>query len=121
CDNLDFLDADIAILGVPNDMTTAWRSGARMGPRSIREQSSLYAFGSNYDFEKGITYDNTDWKIVDCGDVSVINGDVEQTHENTEEHVRKIISKGAIPIILGGDHSVTNPVAFALDSHEKVN
>lgn len=121
CTNLDELDADIAILGVPNDMTTAWRSGARMGPRSIREQSSLYAFGSGYDHERDIVYDSTGWKIVDCGDISVINGDVEQTHENTEEAVRKIISKGAIPIILGGDHSVTNPVAFALDSHEKVN
>lgn len=121
CTNLDELDADIAIIGVPNDMTTAWRSGARMGPRSIREQSSLYAFGSGYDHEKDIMYDNDGFKIVDCGDVSIINGDVEQSHENTEEAIRKIISKGATPIVLGGDHSVTNPVAFALDSHEKVN
>src|SRR5690606_7849847 len=115
------LDADFAIIGVPNDMTTAWRSGARMGPRSIREQSSLYAFGSGYDHERDIVYNNDGWKIVECGDVSIINGDVEQSHENTEEVIRKIISKGAIPIVLGGDHSVTNPVAFALESEEKVN
>lgn len=121
CTNLDELDADFAIIGVPNDMTTAWRSGARMGPRSIREQSSLYAFGSGYDHEKDIVYDNKDWKIVDCGDVSIITGDVEQSHENTEEAIRKIIAKGAIPIVLGGDHSITNPVAFALESKEKVN
>lgn len=121
CTNLDELDADFAIIGVPNDMTTAWRSGARMGPRSIREQSSLYGFGSGYDHEKDIVYNNEGWKIVDCGDVSIINGDVEQSHENTEEVLRKVIEKGAIPIVLGGDHSVTNPVAFALDSHEKVN
>lgn len=121
CTNLDELDADFAIIGVPNDMTTAWRSGARMGPRSIREQSSLYAFGSGYDHEKDIVYNNDGWKIVDCGDVSIINGDVEQSHENAEEAIRKIISKGAIPIVLGGDHSVTNPAAFALESHQKVN
>ncbi|MBS4201720.1 agmatinase [Bacillus sp. FJAT-49732] len=121
CTNLEELDADFAIIGVPNDMTTAWRSGARMGPRSIREQSSLYAFGSGYDHERDIVYNNDGWKIVDCGDVSIINGDVEQSHENTEEVIRKIISKGAIPIVLGGDHSITNPVAFALESEEKVN
>jgi len=121
CTDLESLDADIAILGVPNDMTTAWRSGARMGPRSIREQSSLYSFGSGYDHEKDILYDMTDVKVVDCGDVPIINGDVEQSHENTEEMVRKIIEKGAMPVILGGDHSITNPVAFALDTFKKVN
>src|SRR5690625_5650061 len=106
CTNLDELDADVAIIGVPNDMSTAWRSGARMGPRSIREQSSLYAFGSGYDHERDIVYDNSGFKIVDCGDVSIINGDVEQSHENTEEFIRKVIDKGTIPIVLGGDHSV---------------
>ncbi|GIN93814.1 SpeB arginase/agmatinase/formimionoglutamate hydrolase SpeB [Siminovitchia terrae] len=122
CTDLEELDADFAIIGVPNDMTTAWRSGARMGPRSIREQSSLYAFGSGYDHEKDIVYNNDGWKIVDCGDVSIINGDVEQSHENTEEAIRKIISKGSIPIVLGGDHSVTNPIAFALEENkEKIN
>src|SRR5699024_1484361 len=121
CTSLDELNADFAIIGVPNDMTTAWRSGARMGPRSIREQSSLYAFGSGYDHERDIVYNDEDWKIVDCGDVSIINGDVEQSHENTEEAIRKIISKGTIPIVLDGDHSITNPVAFALESEEKVN
>lgn len=121
CKDLDNLDADFAIVGVPNDMTTAWRSGARMGPRSIREQSTLYAFGAGYDHEKGITYDNSNYKIVDCGDVSIINGDVEQSHENTEEFIRTIVEKGAIPVVLGGDHSITSPVAFALEKHEKVN
>ncbi|MFD2115142.1 agmatinase [Paenibacillus yanchengensis] len=122
CNNLDELDADFAIIGVPNDMTTAWRSGARMGPRSIREQSSLYAFGSGYDHERDIVYNNDGYKIVDCGDVSIINGDVEQSHENAEEAIRKIIAKGAIPIVLGGDHSVTNPAAFALaEYNEPIN
>ncbi|WP_340084296.1 agmatinase [Siminovitchia sp. FSL H7-0308] len=121
CTDLDDLNADFAIIGVPNDMTTAWRSGTRMGPRSIREQSSLYAFGAGYDHEKDIVYDNDGWKIVDCGDVSIINGDIEQSHENTEEAIRNIIAKGAIPIVMGGDHSITSPVAFALESHQKVN
>lgn len=121
CTNLDELDADVAIIGVPNDISTAWRSGARMGPRSIREQSSLYAFGPNYDPETDTDYFGDQWKIVDCGDVPMVNGDLEQCHENTEEAIRKIIDKGAIPVVLGGDHAITIPVAYALEKHERVN
>ncbi len=121
CTNLDELDADVAIIGVPNDMSTAWRSGCRMGPRSIREQSSLYAFGPGYDPERDIEYLGDEWKIVDCGDVQMVNGDLEQCHENTEAAIRKIISKGAMPVVLGGDHSITIPVAYALDTMEHVN
>src|ERR1700739_2126892 len=45
CVDWDKIDADVAILGAPNDMGTQWRSGARFGPRSIREASTLFAFG----------------------------------------------------------------------------
>lgn len=121
CTNLDELDADVAIIGVPNDLTTAWRSGSRMGPRSIREESLLYAFGPGYDPERDMEYLGNEWKIVDCGDVAMANGDLEQCHENTEAAIRKIISKGAIPVVMGGDHSITSPVAFALDTEENVN
>lgn len=121
CTNLNELDADVAIIGVPNDLSTAWRSGSRMGPRSIREQSSLYAFGPGYDPERDEEYLGDEWKIVDCGDVPMVNGDLEQCHENTEEAIRKIISKGAMPVVIGGDHAVTIPVAYALDVEEHVN
>lgn len=122
CNNLDELDADVAIIGVPNDLSTAWRTGARMGPRSIREQSTLYAYGpAGYDPERDIEYLGPKWKIVDCGDVPLVNGDLEQCHENTEKVIRKIISKGAMPVTIGGDHSITIPIAHALDTIEKVN
>ncbi|MFD1037281.1 agmatinase [Virgibacillus byunsanensis] len=121
CNNLDELDADVAIIGVPNDMSTAWRSGCRMGPRSIREMSSLYAFGPGYDPERDEDYLGDQWKIVDCGDVPMVNGDLEQCHENTEEMIKKIIEKGAIPVVMGGDHAITIPVAYALMPHKKVN
>src|SRR5699024_6325730 len=119
--NLDDLDADVAIIGVPNDMSTAWRSGTRMGPRSIREQSSLYAFGPGYDPERDTNYLGDKWKIVDCGDVPMINGDLEQCHENTEEMIRKIIEKDTIPVVLGGDHSISIPTTYALDYYQNVN
>jgi agmatinase len=88
-----------------------------MGPRGIREGSTLYSFGLNgaYDIEKDITYLGPRWKVVDCGDVDMVHGDMMQCHENTEEAIRKIVSKGAMPVVLGGDHSITIPVGKALE------
>ncbi|MEH7483352.1 agmatinase [Neobacillus drentensis] len=117
CSDINQLDADVAVIGVPNDMGTQWKSGARMGPRGIREGSTLYSFGLNgaYDIEKDITYLGPRWKVVDCGDVDMVHGDMMQCHENTEEAIRKIVLKGAMPVVLGGDHSITFPVGKALE------
>ncbi|WP_066073573.1 agmatinase [Neobacillus soli] len=117
CPDLDQLDADVAVIGVPNDMGTQWKSGARMGPRGIREGSTLYSFGLNgaYDIEKDIMYLGPEWNVVDCGDVDMVHGDIMQCHENTEEAIRKIVSKGAMPVVLGGDHSITIPVGKGLE------
>lgn len=117
CPDLDKLDADVAVIGVPNDMGTQWKSGARMGPRGIREGSTLYSFGLNgaYDIEKDIMYLGPKWKVVDCGDVDMVHGDIMQCHENTEATIRKIVAKGAMPVVLGGDHSITIPVGKALE------
>ncbi|WP_027416654.1 agmatinase [Aneurinibacillus terranovensis] len=118
CTNLNDLDADIAIIGVPYDMGAQWRSGTRFGPRGIREASTLYSFGlgGSYDPERDEMFLAPPWRIVDCGDVDIVHGDLQQSFENIEEAVRKIISKGAMPVVLGGDHSITIPVAQALDS-----
>ncbi|MFE5429440.1 agmatinase [Peribacillus simplex] len=117
CPDLDQLDADVAVIGVPNDMGTQWKSGARMGPRGIREGSTLYSFGLDgaYDIENDIMYLGPKWKVVDCGDVDMVHGDMMQSHDNTEEAIRKIVSKGAMPVVLGGDHSITIPVGKGLD------
>lgn len=117
CADLDELDADVAVIGVPNDMGTQWRSGARMGPRAVREGSTLYSFGLDgaYDIENDITYLGPRWNVVDCGDVDIIHGDIMQSHDNTEEAIRKIVDKGAMPVVIGGDHSITAPVGKALE------
>lgn len=117
CPDLDQLDADVAVIGVPNDMGTQWKSGARMGPRGIREGSTLYSFGLDgaYDIENDIMYLGPKWKVVDCGDVDIVHGDMIQSLDNTEEAIRKIVSKGAMPVVLGGDHSITIPVGKGLD------
>lgn len=118
CTNLDELDADVAIIGVPYDMGTQWRPGTRFGPRGIRDGSTLYCFGleGSYDPERDDTYLAPPWRIVDCGDVDMVHGDLEQCFENIETAIRKIVSKGALPIVLGGDHSTTIPFGKSLDS-----
>src|SRR5271154_4031898 len=81
------IDADVAILGVPFDMGTQYRAGARFGPRGIREASTLYSFGHDgaYDHEDDVVYMPTDQvKMVDIGDADVVHTDTERSHANIE-------------------------------------
>ncbi|MDR7869352.1 MAG: agmatinase [Tissierellaceae bacterium] len=124
CNNFDDLDADIAILGVPYDTGIGYLSGTRLGPRRIREVSTHYARGDVgfYDPEKDEQVLAAPIKIVDCGDADVLHGDIEFSFDSIEYAVRKILEKGAIPAIMGGDHSITIPTGRALESlGEKIN
>jgi len=106
----DAIDADVAVLGAPFDFGTQWRAGARFGPRGIREASTLFAFGhaGAYDHEEDVTYlDGA--RIVDIGDADIIHTDTEGSHACIEHGVRKILAAGALPVVLGGDHSVNIP------------
>ena len=106
------INADYAILGAPFDFGSQYRPGARFGPRSIREASTLFSFGhaGAYDHEDDITYLEQDKvKIVDIGASDIIHTDTIKSHNNIEVGVRSILKAKAIPIILGGDHSVNIP------------
>jgi agmatinase len=110
------IDADFAILGAPFDFGTQWRAGARFGPRGIREASTLFSFGhaGAYDHEDDVTYlDGV--RIVDIGDADIVHTDTETSHANIEAGVRAILAAGAVPVVLGGDHSINIPCirAFA--------
>ncbi|MEL0437850.1 agmatinase [Phycobacter sp. K97] len=123
-DDWNAIDADAAILGAPFDFGAQWRSGARMGPRAIREASTLFSFGhaGAYDFEDDITYlDPEKVSIVDLGDADIIHTDTMQSHANIEYGVRKILEAGALPVVLGGDHSVNIPCINAFDDQEPIH
>jgi agmatinase len=110
----DAIEADVAILGAPYDAGTQWRAGARFGPRAIREASTLFAFGHAYDHEDDTVYlDRV--RIVDIGDADIVHTDTLTSHANIELGVRKILAAGALPVVLGGDHSINIPCieAFA--------
>ncbi len=120
----DALDADVVVLGVPVDMGTQYRAGARFGPRAIREASTLFSFGHGgaYDHEDDVVYLPLDKvRIVDAGDADVIHTDTETSHANAEAAVRKILSRGALPLLLGGDHSVTIPNLRAFEDHGPIH
>jgi agmatinase len=110
------IDADVAVLGVPYDMGTQYRPGARFGPRAIREASTLFSFGHSgaYDHEDDVTYLPADKvRMVDVGDADIVHTDTVKSHANTEAAVRQILACGAMPVILGGDHAVHAPIIAA--------
>jgi agmatinase len=118
--DLAALDADVAVLGAPFDMGTQYRSGARMGPRGIRQASTLFAFGHGgaYDHEDDVTYLPRDRvRLVDAGDVDIIHTDAMTSLANVETGVRAILERGALPVLLGGDHAVTAPAIAAFAGH----
>ena len=124
CLDWDKIDADVAVLGVPYDMGTQYRSGARFGPRAIREASTLFSFGHSgaYDHEDDVVYLPTDKvRIVDMGDADIVHTDTAKSHENTRFAVRKILKSGAMPVILGGDHAVHAPVIEAFAGQKPVH
>jgi agmatinase len=119
----DRIDADVAVLGAPLDMGTQYRAGARFGPRGIREASTLYSFGHDgaYDHEDDVVYMPTSQvRMVDIGDADIIHTDTEQSLANIEAAVRKILAAKALPVVLGGDHSVNDPCIRAFDAEEPI-
>jgi agmatinase len=95
-----------------------------LGPRAIREASTLFSFGLGgaYDFEDDITYLDPDKvRIVDIGDADIIHTDTVNSHANIEFGVRKMLAARALPVVLGGDHSVTIPCIDAFDGHGPIH
>ncbi|MBM1814902.1 agmatinase [Pseudosulfitobacter pseudonitzschiae] len=117
------LEADVAILGAPFDAGTQWRAGARFGPRGVREASTLFSFGhaGAYDHEDDVTYLPASVRIVDMGDADIIHTDIEGSHANIEAGVRAALGAGALPVVIGGDHSVNIPCIRAFDDQGDIH
>jgi len=117
------IDADVAVLGAPYDFGTQWRPGARFGPRAVREASTLFAFGhaGAYDHEDDVTYLGEGTRIVDIGDADIVHTDTIQSHANIEKGVRAIRAAGALPVVIGGDHSINIPCVNAFDDHGDIH
>jgi agmatinase len=96
--------ADVAIVGAPIDDLVSDRPGARFGPRAIRTASCP----PGPHLEAGIDA-IAELRVVDFGDAAVVPGDPARSHAAIETLVGQVLGAGAIPIVLGGDHSIAEP------------
>jgi agmatinase len=105
------LRPDVAIVGAPLDDGVSHRPGARFGPRAIRQ--AQYTAGSLHSLQ--LRVDPLDvLRVVDAGDANVTPAWLERGHALIYRKVRSVAETGAIPIVLGGDHSITWPSATAV-------
>jgi len=109
----DLGDAGVVIVGAPLDWGTSYRAGTRMGPKAIRETDYLAANGSRPHLPTGIDPLQV-LNVVDCGDLDLPIGYLEKSVDIIGDAVESIARGGAVPIILGGDHTITWPNARAV-------
>ena len=100
---LDMQDVDFAIVGVPFDTGASYKTGARFGPSQIRETSTLqrnYSMNLDvniFDYLSGVDY----------GDLPITPGYIHETYRQIEEGLTPILDAGVMPIVMGGDHSIS--------------
>jgi len=130
CTNLDELNADVAIIGMPFDQGTFGRPGARFGPDAIRDAPRAYAYvdpfgeqkeaGGFFDIDvadellRGVT-------MADCGNITTLPSDVLRNFEKLTRVVEKVVERGSFPVVVGGDHSITFPVVRGLSKFVPLN
>jgi agmatinase len=119
----DKIEADVAILGAPFDFGTQFRAGARFGPRGVREASTLFSFGhaGAYDHEDDCTYLPASVRIVDIGDADIVHTDTVKSHANIRKGVEAILAAKALPVVIGGDHSVNIPCIEAFEGQGDIH
>jgi agmatinase len=96
---------DAAIIGAPFDGGTTYRPGTRFGPQGMRRISALY---TPYNYELGVDL-REQMSLCDAGDVFTIPANIEKTFDQISRAVAHVFSSGAMPVVLGGDHSIGFP------------
>lgn len=112
---------DAVVLGIPYDEGTTYRPGTRFGPRAIRDASMFYSYDGHEnryydaDRQKWILKGKT---IADAGDVEIEPLSLKKNWKAITGAVTSILDAGAIPAVLGGDHSITDPVVQAFEGRK---
>ncbi|MBW2369070.1 MAG: arginase family protein [Deltaproteobacteria bacterium] len=127
CHNLDELNAQVGILGVPFDQGVNVPfevPGGSQAPDVIRECSPTLF----YDMSEFGLFDPDDGKeyvkgvkMADCGNTVIVGNDFEGNFNRITESFRKIITSGALAVAVGGDHSITYPLVKAFDQYESLD
>jgi agmatinase len=111
-----FAGADVVIVGAPFDGGTSHRPGTRFGPQAIRQACYLPHDGSRPHLALR-TDGLKDLRVLDAGDVEMYSGDVERSIANLEQAVHTVSAAGAVPLVLGGDHTIALPDATGVARH----
>ncbi|MDO5704679.1 MAG: agmatinase [Paracoccus sp. (in: a-proteobacteria)] len=107
----DLAGVDVAVTGIPFDQAVTNRPGTRFGPRALREASTLQPYDPPY----GWGFDPLSVQTVaDYGDMAFDYADTRGVPGRITDHIAGILAAGAIPITLGGDHSITLPILRAV-------
>ena len=110
-------DAEVAVFGAPLDAGTTYRPGTRFGPQGIRRATNLFG---TYNFELGVDL-REQLNMVDIGDVVTIPGNLEKSFDQIDRAMAHVVSSGAFPVVLGGDHSIGYPTIRGLAPHTDGN
>ena len=105
-DDIEDVGPDVVLIGAPIDWGATYRAGARFGPKAIREADYLGPDGERPHLPTGID-PLAELRVVDAGDIAVAPGYLEDGLATLADTVARIAAAGAVPIVLGGDHSVT--------------
>jgi agmatinase len=128
CESLEDLTADVAIIGIPYKSpyevsvpleTTDTAGKSLSAPAALRRQSTVYAHSlRHYDFDfAGDLFAGRDVRIADCGDLVLESNSHEVQLQMITQAIRMILKRGAVPIILGGDHGTPSPILRGYENH----
>lgn len=101
---------DVAVLGIPMDIGTSWRSGTRFGPKQVRSESAMIR---PYNLQTGAApFDSLN--VADIGDLAINTFSLSDSLRIIQESYATILASGVIPMAIGGDHSLTLPILRAV-------
>ncbi|MBY5932767.1 agmatinase [Tateyamaria omphalii] len=101
---------DVAVLGVPMDIGTSWRSGTRFGPKQVRSESAMIR---PYNLQTGAApFDSL--QVADIGDLAINTFSLADSLRIIAESYEAILDFDAVPLAIGGDHSITLPILRAM-------
>ncbi|XDA99594.1 agmatinase [Sulfitobacter sp. LCG007] len=106
----DLAGVDIAVTGVPFDQSVTNRTGTRLGPRAVREASSLQPYDPPYGWGFDVLSERA---IVDYGDLAFDYGHVSQFPDRLTDHIRTILAQDVASVAIGGDHYISFPILRA--------
>jgi agmatinase len=115
-DPASYADADVVILGAPFDGGTSHRAGTRFGPQYIRQACYLPHDGSRPSLAMRVD-GLRDLHVYDAGDVEMFSGDAQRSVRDLQHAVHAVTANGALPLVLGGDHTIAWPDAAGVAQH----